>query len=100
MKIIGRLTVVLAGVALGVLPAFTQGGPKPLLLVANQTDHTLSLIDPAAGKEIAAVPVGGVTGHEVAVSADGKPAYVPIHGDSADALDRWQQHGRHRPGRP
>jgi YVTN family beta-propeller protein len=83
MKILARLTVVLAGFALGVLPAFAQGGgAKPLLLVANQTDHTLSLIDPVAGKEIAAVPVGGVTGHEVAVSADGKLAYVPIYGDS------------------
>jgi YVTN family beta-propeller protein len=59
-----------------------QGGTRPLLLVANQGDHTLSLIDPAAGKEIAAVPVGGVTGHEVAVSADGKLAFVPIYGDS------------------
>jgi YVTN family beta-propeller protein len=61
---------------------FAQGGQKPLLLVANQGDHTLSLIDPATGKQIAAVPVGGVTGHEVAVSQDGKLAYVPIYGDS------------------
>jgi YVTN family beta-propeller protein len=53
-----------------------------MLLVANQGDHTLSLVDPAAGKQIAAVPVGGVTGHEVAVSPDGKLAYVPIYGDS------------------
>jgi len=61
---------------------FAQGGQKPLLLVANQGDHTLSLIDPATGKQIAAVPVGGVTGHEVAVSQDGTLAYVPIYGDS------------------
>jgi len=53
-----------------------------MLLVANQGDHTLSLVDPAAGKQIAVVPVGGVTGHEVAVSPDGKLAYVPIYGDS------------------
>lgn len=59
-----------------------QGKPEALLLVANQGDHTLSLIDPVAGKQIAAVPVGGVTGHEVAVSADGRLAYVPIYGDS------------------
>jgi len=52
-----------------------------MLLVANQGDHTLSLVDPAAGKQIAVVPVGGVTGHEVAVSPDGKLAYVTMYGD-------------------
>jgi DNA-binding beta-propeller fold protein YncE len=82
MKIIGQLTLVLAGLAMGAGTGMAQGGARPLLLVANQGDHTLSLVDPAAGKEIAAVPVGGVTGHEVAVSADGKLAFVPIYGDS------------------
>ena len=82
MKIIGQLTLVLVGLAMGAGMGMAQGGARPLLLVANQGDHTLSLIDPAAGKEIAAVPVGGVTGHEVAVSADGKLAFVPIYGDS------------------
>jgi DNA-binding beta-propeller fold protein YncE len=53
-----------------------------LLLVANQGDRDLSLIDPAAGKQVATVPVDGVTGHEVAASPDGKTAYVPIYGDS------------------
>src|ERR1700751_3787459 len=53
-----------------------------LLLVANQHDHNLSLIDPAAGKQVATVPVDGVTGHEVAASPEGKTAYVPIYGDS------------------
>ena len=55
---------------------------QPLLLVANQGDHNLSLIDPSAGKQVAAIPVDGVTGHEVAASPDGKIAYVPIYGDS------------------
>ena len=54
----------------------------PLLLVANQGDRNLSLIDPTAGKQVATVPVDGVTGHEVAASPDGKTAYVPIYGDS------------------
>ena len=67
---------------LGARTGFAQGSGGPLLLVANQGDHTISLIDPVAGKEIATIPVGGVTGHEVAVSADGKMAYVPIYGDS------------------
>lgn len=81
-----RSVVVLAGMAMtvatGVGTSAAQGGSGPLLLVANQADHTLSLIDPVAGKEIAAVPVEGITGHEVAASADGKLAYVPIYGNS------------------
>jgi DNA-binding beta-propeller fold protein YncE len=53
-----------------------------MLLVANQGDHNLSLVDPSAGKQVATVPVDGVTGHEVVASPDGKTAYVPIYGDS------------------
>jgi DNA-binding beta-propeller fold protein YncE len=60
----------------------SQKSTGPMLLVANQGDHTLSLIDPSAGKQVAAIPVDGVTGHEVATSPDGKTAYVPIYGDS------------------
>jgi YVTN family beta-propeller protein len=52
------------------------------LLVTNKGDRTLSLIDPATNKQIAVVPEDGVTGHEVAASADGKVAFVPIFGDS------------------
>ncbi|MDP9049628.1 MAG: hypothetical protein M3O31_02750 [Acidobacteriota bacterium] len=58
MKILARWAVVLTGVAMFVGMGMAQGGSRPLLLVANQTDHTLSLIDPAAGKEIAAVSGG------------------------------------------
>jgi DNA-binding beta-propeller fold protein YncE len=53
-----------------------------MLLVVNQGDRDISLIDPAAGKQVATVPVEGVTGHEVAASPDGSTAYVPIYGDS------------------
>ncbi len=56
--------------------------PRSLLLVANKGDHTLGLIDPSAGRQIAAVNVGGVTGHEVVASRDGRLAYVPIYGNS------------------
>lgn len=52
------------------------------LLVANQHDRTLSVVDTAAGKQEATIPDGGITGHEVAVSADGRTAYVPIYGNS------------------
>jgi DNA-binding beta-propeller fold protein YncE len=53
-----------------------------LLLVANKGDNALGIIDPVAGKQIAAVAEGGVTGHEIAASPDGKLAYVPIYGNS------------------
>lgn len=54
----------------------------PLLLVANQGDRTLSIIDTAAGAQIAAVPEGDVTGHEVIASRDGRTAFVPIYGSA------------------
>ena len=57
-------------------------GHSGRLLVANQSDRTLSVIDTQAGQQIAAVPEGGITGHEVAASPDGKTAYVPIYGNS------------------
>ena len=52
------------------------------LLVANKGDRTLGIIDPVAGRQIAAVAEAGVTGHEVVASPDGKRAFVPIYGDS------------------
>jgi DNA-binding beta-propeller fold protein YncE len=55
---------------------------RPALLVANQGDRSLSIIDLAADKQVAAVPVDGVTGHEVAATPDGRLAFVPIYGDS------------------
>ncbi|HXM17112.1 MAG TPA: hypothetical protein VN933_17855 [Candidatus Eremiobacteraceae bacterium] len=60
--------------------------PKPasskgLLVVANQFEHTALIVDPDARKELAKITIG-VNGHEVAVSPDGKFAYVPIYGNS------------------
>jgi YVTN family beta-propeller protein len=51
-------------------------------LVANKGNQTLGIIDPEAGREVAEVPEGGITGHEVAASPDGQTAYVPIYGNS------------------
>ncbi len=53
-----------------------------LLLVANKGDQSLGLIDPGSARQLATIPEGGITGHEVAVSPDGKSAYVPIYGNS------------------
>jgi YVTN family beta-propeller protein len=61
------------------LPCHAQ---SPTLLVANQGDRTLSLIDPQAGQQTAAIPENEITGHEVAASPDGRTAYVPIYGNS------------------
>jgi len=52
------------------------------LLVANKGDNAMGIIDPVAAKQVAEVPEGGVTGHEIIASPDGKLAYVPIYGDS------------------
>lgn len=54
------------------------------LLVVNQGDATVSVVDPVAGREIATIAekTTGVHGHEIAVSADGHTAFLPIYGSS------------------
>jgi DNA-binding beta-propeller fold protein YncE len=54
------------------------------LLVVNQGDSNLSLVDPTSAKQVAAVAdnTPGVHGHEVAASADGRTAFVPIYGST------------------
>lgn len=78
------LLIVLAATAEGGSPVTdAPGAPSGgLLLVANKGDHTLGIIDPAAGRQIATVEESGVTGHEVIASPDGRTAYVPIYGNS------------------
>jgi DNA-binding beta-propeller fold protein YncE len=53
------------------------------LLVVNQGDTSLSIVDPASAKQVAVIAEGIPTmhGHEVATSADGRTAYVPIYGN-------------------
>jgi len=52
------------------------------LLVAQKGDRSIAIVNPAAGSVVASLPEGGVTGHEVAASPDGRMAIVPIYGDS------------------
>jgi YVTN family beta-propeller protein len=52
------------------------------LLVAQKGQASLGIVDPVAGKVVASIPEGGVTGHEVTASPDGRLAYVPIYGNS------------------
>jgi YVTN family beta-propeller protein len=58
------------------------GSPTGYLLTANKGDQSLGIIDPTVGKQLAEVPEGGTTGHEVVASPDGRLAYVPIYGNS------------------
>lgn len=53
-----------------------------LLLVANKGDQTLGVVDPDGGRQVVTIAEGGVTGHEVVASPDGKKAFVPIYGNS------------------
>jgi DNA-binding beta-propeller fold protein YncE len=78
------------GAALGALLAFfimaaawaRAAESKGWLLVANKGDKTMGIIDPKSGKQIAAIPEDGDTGHELVASPDGKRAFVPIFGNS------------------
>jgi len=69
---------------LSVLGVFTvsANAASGWLLVANKGDNAMGIIDPVAARQVAEVAEGGVTGHEIITSPDGKLAYVPIYGDS------------------
>ncbi|MGC2161717.1 MAG: YncE family protein [Silvibacterium sp.] len=74
------LRLVAAGCCLGLAAAASA----QTLLVVNQGDADVSLVDPVAGRQVATVAENtpGVHGHEVAASADGRLAFVPIYGST------------------
>lgn len=72
---------VFAGVVLS-MGTMQHSSEKGLLLVANKGDRSMGIIDAVDGRQLAAVAEGGVTGHEVAASPDGRTAFVPIYGNS------------------
>jgi len=78
------LILAVMGVAMniGAADTGTVGKARGLLLVANKGDHTLGIVDPDSGQQVATVPEEGITGHEVVASPDGRIAYVPIYGNS------------------
>ncbi len=61
------------------LPAAAQS-----LLVVNQQSSNVSIIDPVTQREVAEVAENtpGLHGHEIAVSADGRTAWLPIYGNA------------------
>ena len=62
----------------------TASAHAQTLLVVNQGDSDVSIVDPVSGQELATIAekTAGVHGHEIAVSADGRIAFVPIYGSS------------------
>lgn len=80
-----RWSLLLVSLALAGPAGLRNAKPSPslddVLVVANQKEHTLLVIDPGNGHELAKISVG-VNGHEVIVSKDGRFAYVPIYGNS------------------
>ena len=53
--------------------------PSPALLVLNKEENTLAIVDPATRRVVGRVPTGEAP-HEVAVSADGRLAFVANYG--------------------
>ncbi len=74
-----RFACSLALVSLMAAPALAQHG---WLLVAQKGDRSLGIVNPVTGRVVASVPEGGITGHEVAATPDGRLAFVPIYGNS------------------
>jgi YVTN family beta-propeller protein len=76
-----RKSVFLLGVCFGLVSASISA---QTLLVINQGDHNMSLVDAASGEQTATVSEGvdEVHAHEVAVSADGRTAFLPIYGST------------------
>ena len=74
MKRFGLLLLLLAATGSGSL-----GAQGPRLVVLNKEDATLVTVDPATGKVLGRVPTGEGP-HEVAVSTDGKTAFVGNYG--------------------
>jgi YVTN family beta-propeller protein len=82
-----RVLLAAGAMVLLAMTAVAGEGPKPepsrgVLLVTNKGDHSLAIVDPETGVKTASVDEGGITGHELAASPDGRRAFVPIYGNS------------------
>ena len=65
-------SIAIAIISTASLSAFAQSSGT--LLVANQTDRTLSFIDPVTAHQTFALQQDRITGHEVTTT----PAYAPL----------------------
>jgi DNA-binding beta-propeller fold protein YncE len=77
-----RATLLALSLTVAALGAAHAGDAHGWLLVTNKADQTLSIVDPATNKQVATLPEGGNTCHELATTPDGKRAFMPIYGDS------------------
>jgi len=73
------IALILAMTSLSIAPNLRAAGK---LLVCNKGDHTLGIVDPESGQQVATVPEDGTTGHEVIATPDGKRAFVPIYSNA------------------
>lgn len=81
------LTAILATSGTAAIPQ-QQAAPAPrqTLLVVNQKDATLNIVDADTNKVVAQIEEGTpgqLHAHEVAVSRDGRTAFLPIYSDVA-----------------
>src|SRR3984957_5116795 len=72
-------------VCLGACSLRAASTPANALLVLEKEQNTLVIVDPASLTIAARVPVGD-NPHEVAVSADGKTAYISNYGGNTIAV--------------
>jgi YVTN family beta-propeller protein len=84
MKFIGAGKILLGSLVALVVPVLVPSfsvaqTPSPALLVLNKEDATLSIFDPGTLKTVSQIPVGEGP-HEIAVSDDGKFAFVANYG--------------------
>src|SRR6187549_1809177 len=72
-------TIIRAAVLTVLASATLHAQGSARLLVLNKEDATFVVVDPAAGKVLATVPVGQGP-HELVVSTDGKYAFAANYG--------------------
>lgn len=82
MKTMLRAILLSTAVIMLNTPMISAQAKAGVLLVANQGDHTISVLDAATGSSIKTVATNGNHTHEIAVSPDARIAYLPIYGDS------------------
>lgn len=78
---ISPLTLLAAGALTA--SVWAQSTPSPALLVLNKGDAALVIVDPATNQVTARIPTGPQP-HEVAVSEDGRLAFVANYGTGAN----------------
>jgi YVTN family beta-propeller protein len=76
LSLFGTGVFMLSGASVG------SNSSGPSLIVANKGDEAIGIIDPHSGQQVAEVPEGGTTAHEIIASPDGRLIYAPIYGNS------------------